>query len=320
MYPSSGATIRADLNTVVEEAALADTFYIGTQLMPEFGVDAKSGTYAKLTKQLSELMNDGNTIRERNGAYGRINRAWTNDTYDCTDRGLEEAIDDTDMKDVGRFFDLEANSAKIVLRNMRLSHEIRVKDAIFSTTNFGSATNSNVAYTEALIATMNFPLDVLAAIEAVNDNGEEADTIVMSPNVFNRVKRSTLMQNWLRGSQPQAVTLNTTPSAMAASFAENGIKQVLVGRARYNSAKKGQAYSASRVWSDTYVWVGSVKGGDFMNGGAGRTLVWNKEGGLFVTETYRDEQKRSNIVRVRQNTAEKVVNAAAGTLIATQYS
>jgi hypothetical protein len=56
------------------------------------------------------------------------------------------------------------------------------------------------------------------------------------------------------------------------------------------------------------------------DGGAGFTLVWNAEGGIFVSETYRDEKRRSNMVRVRQNTTEKVINANAGTLITTQWS
>ena len=55
-------------------------------------------------------------------------------------------------------------------------------------------------------------------------------------------------------------------------------------------------------------------------GGAGFTLYWNQDGGLYTSETYRNEGRRSNMVRVRQNTAEKVVDATAGTLITTQYS
>lgn len=33
MYPSSGATLRADLNIKVEEAASADKFFIGEMVM-----------------------------------------------------------------------------------------------------------------------------------------------------------------------------------------------------------------------------------------------------------------------------------------------
>lgn len=320
MYPTSGATIRGDINTFVEEAQSADDFFIGAKILPPFGVDLKSGTYPRLKKTGGALLKAGSTTRSPKASYGEIDRAWDTDTYDTVDRGIEELIDDTERKDTARFFDQEVVTSRLALRAMMLDHELRVAAAINNTTNFGAATNSNVAYTEANIATINAPLDILDAIERVNDNGEEANTIVMGPAVFNRLKRSTLMQNFIRGNRPSDTTLNLTPSAFAQAFAENGITQCLVGRARYDSAKKGQAFSSARVWGVTYVWIGRVVGGDFMEGGAGRTLVWNEEGGLFVTETYRDEKRRSGVIRVRQHTTEKIVNDGAGTLIATQYS
>lgn len=320
MYPNSGATIRADLNSVLEEASQADSDFIGEKLMPSFGVDAKSGTYPKLTKSVSELLKPGDTRRERGGSYGRVKRAWTSDNYDTVDRGLEEAVDDVDAKDLARFFEAESKSAKLVYRAMRLSHEIRVAAEIFHATTWGTPTNSAVAYTDALIATIDFPLDVQAAIERVADNAETPDTIVMSPSVFNRIRRSTLLKSFLVGQNLPGA--NVTPSAIQQAFAENGIKQVLIGKARYDSSvkKATQTYTAAKVWSDTYVWVGKVGSGDFMNGGAGRTITWNPEGGLFVTESYREEATRSNVVRVRQHTTEKVVDANCGTLIATQWA
>ena len=109
MYPTSGATLRADLNIKVEEAAAADDFFIGHLAMPEMGVDAKSGTYPKLKLAEAELLTPGSTVRERGGSYGEASRSWGNDTYDCVDRGLEEPVDDTDAKDVGRFFNVEAS-------------------------------------------------------------------------------------------------------------------------------------------------------------------------------------------------------------------
>jgi hypothetical protein len=320
MYPSSGSTIRGDLNTFVEEGMATDKFFIGPMVFPPFEVDLRSGQYPRLKKGNGSLMKAGSTLRAPKGSYGEIDRSWDSDTYDTIDRGLEELIDDTQQRDLKRFFNQEVVTSNLVRRCVQLDHEVRVAAALFNTTNFGSATNSTVAYTAANIATMNAPADILAAIEKVNDNGEEANTIVLSPNVFNRVKLSTLMQNFIRGNRPSDSTVNITPGAVAQAFAENGITQVLVGRARYDSAKKGQAFSSARVWSDTYIWVGSVAEGDFMNGGAGRTIVWNEEGGLFVTEAYRDEKRRSGVIRVRQNTAEKVVNDGCGTLIATQYS
>lgn len=322
LYPSSGATIRADINIKVEEAAAADTFFIGTKVMPIFGVDAKSGTYPKVQIAAAELLNASATERSKSGSYGEVSRAWTTDTYDCIDRGLEEAVDDTDIKDLSRFFGLESSTARWVLRNMMLAQELRISAATMNATTYGAGTNSVVAYTNALLTTIDFPNDLLAAIERVNDNAQAADTVVMSSTVFNRIKLSTKLQSWIRGTVVGEKDSPVTASSLAASFAEHGIKNVYIGRARYNTAKKGQAKSVANVWGNTYCWVGQVNPNpsSLQDGGAGFTLCWNAEGGDFTTETYRDEKRRSNMVRVRQNCAEKVVDATAGTLITTQYS
>src|SRR5690242_7955246 len=258
MYPTSGATIRADLNPVVMEASQADNFFIGSKLLPYWGVEAKSATYPKLVKTHTEMLKPGSTDRERGGSYGQIKRAWTTDTYDTQDRGIEEAVDDCDVKDTGRFFNLEAITAKLDLRAMKLAAEIRVAAAILNTSTFGAATNSNVAYTEANIATINFPLDLQDAIERIADNAEEADTVVMSPAVFNRLRRSTKLQSFIAGQNLPGA--NVTTNTIQQAFAENGITQVLVGRARYDSSKKNAtpAYTAANVWGNTYIWVGKV--------------------------------------------------------------
>jgi hypothetical protein len=319
MYPTSGATIRGDLNTVVEEASAADNWFIGERVLPAAPVAVKSGQYPKLQIAAAELLTAGSTVRAPGGKYGEVVRGWSSDTYDCVDRGLEEPVDDVVAKDVGRYFNVESAKARLCLRNMKLDHEARVAAIVMATTYF-AATAAAVAYTEANIATINFVRDVLDAIERVNDNGAQANTIVLSSTVLNRIKRSTLLQNFVRGSLPGDITLNITANAIAAAFADNGITQCLVGRARVNSAKKGQAYAASSVWGTTYIFVGDVKAGDPGMGGAGRTLVWSEDGGLFTTETYRDEARRSNMVRVRQNTAEKIIDATSGTLVTTSWA
>lgn len=322
MYPNTGATIRADLNSVVEEASMAEAFFIGEKLLPSFGVDAKSGTYPKLTKAITESMKAAPTDnkRERGGSYPRVKRAWTTDTYDTVDRGLEEAVDDTDAKDAARFFNAESISAKLVLRAMKIAHEKRVAAEIFHATTWGTPTAAAVDYTDANIATIDAPLDIQAAIERVYDNGEQADTIVIPSAVYNRLRRSTLLKAFLVGQNLPGA--NITPDAIGQAFAANGIKQVLIAASREDTSvkKATQTYTAGKVWSNDYIWVGKVGSGDFMNGGAGRTIVWNAEGGLYVTESYREESTRSNIVRVRQHTVEKIVDANCGTLIDTAYA
>jgi hypothetical protein len=322
MYPTSGATIRADLNIKVEEASAAERFYIARFVMPPLSVEAKSGTYPKLQIAAAELATAQSTIRERGGSYGQVSRNWGTDTYDCVDRGLEEPVDDTDVKDVGRFFNVEASAARLTYRNVALDYEKRVAAATFNTTNYGAATNSVVAYTAANLATIDFVADVLAAIDRVEDNLVLPNTIVIPKAVLTRLVQAPKLQTWVRGQLKGNTEMPVNAANIAASFADFGITQVLVGRARQNTAKKGQAKSMAQIWPNTHVWVGNCNAGAStpQDGGAGFTFFWNQDGGFFVTETYRDTARRSNMVRVRQNTTEKVTDGTSGTLIATQFA
>jgi hypothetical protein len=144
----------------------------------------------------------------------------------------------------------------------------------------------------------------------------------MSQAVFHRIATSSNVQAFVRGSINGNITMPMNAANLATALADYGIERVLIGRARQNTAKKGQAKSVSPIWNNTYVWVGRVNPAALtpQSGGAGFIFYWNLEGGLYVSETYRDESRRSNIVRVRQNTTEKLSDTSCGTLITTQYS
>jgi hypothetical protein len=321
MYNTSGATLRADLNAFVEEGAGIRDNFIADLLMPQIGVEAQSGQYPYISLTNGMLIDAGSTDRAPGASYGQVSRAWSSDTYTCQDRGLEEPIDDTVSKDLGRFgIGLEMASAGWVLRNMKITAEKRCAAIIHAAGSWVGAVNSVVAYTNANIATISFVEDVIAAVRRVRAVGGAPDTIVMSGTVMDRISRATLVQNAVRGNRPTDSIIQMNAQAIADVFKTQGIRQCLVGESYYNSAKKGQTAVATAVWGNTYVWIGSCAGGDISAGGAARTFVWNAEGGLYVTETYRNEPIRSNVVRVRQNTIEKVIRWNEGTLITTQYS
>jgi len=315
----AGATLRSDIAALVNEAARADEMFIGLNVLPVWSVDERAGQWPKFRLGKGELLNNDATKRTPSGSYGRVTRVYESDTYTTEDIGLEELIDDTYRADVARFFNAEVTAANQVRRQVQLYHEIAAATAVMNASTF-TATAAAVAYTEANIATIDLVRDVSGCVSRLNDNGVIPNTIVMSKNVFQRVRRSTLLLNYLRGIMGNSADRLASAQDIANVFASDGITQCLVGKMPYNSAKKGQSYSATSVWGDTYIWVGLVLGGDPQAGGAGRTPVWNKEGGLFVAETYRDESRRSDVARVRGHFTAKIVDATAGQLITTSYS
>jgi hypothetical protein len=325
MY-SNQAVSRPEISAFLEQAQSADKFYISQKVFPVHGVEARAGRYPRIDLAKGNLMKREQTKRNSSGSYNETDQEHDWDTYDCVDRGLEQRIDDTKAKEMKSFLDLEKQEAKNVRRKCLLDFEINAAAKLMNEGNFPH-TDAVVAYTEALIATMDVPQDINAAIEQVTGRGEDVNTIVFSHVMWNRLRRSTMLQQYLYGKLgPDTQKRLITPKDLAEAFSLDldGVSlQVLVARAKYDTAPKGRATSTLvPIWGTDYIWVGYTKGGDYSEGGAGRTLVWEADipSGLYATETYRDEKRRSDMVRVRTNSIEKVLNGNAGQLIATGWA
>jgi len=320
-FISGGTTIRADINQALIEAP-AEIGLIGADVMPLLPVSAKSGVYLKVQTADADLLNADAAKRNAGAEYARAVRKFTSDTYDCQETGLEELLDDSFRSDASRFFAIEAETAKFLLRQVKLSHEKRVADLLFATTTpFTTAdltATGSIAYTEANLPTINAPADVAAGKLALNKLGYSANAVIMSANVYERIRRTTLLQNQFYGTVSSTGGRLLDEKQIAQAF---GVDNVYIGRAAYNTANKNKSYSGSFIVPDSKIIVANVATGQFTAGGLGRTLVWSDDApGGFVSESYRDEARRSNVLRVRMNTAEKVIDANAAVRITTQYS
>lgn len=318
-FISGGTTIRADISQALVEGP-SDVGLIGAEVLPLLNVPAKSGIYLKATLAGADLRNADALKRDIASEYASIARSYTSATYTTQEYGLTEYLDDSFKADLNRFFSIEASSAKFLLRQLKLSHEKRVSDLLWaSTTPFTTADQTRaVAYTEGNLATINAPADVAAAKLALAKLGYEANSCLMSANVFERIRRSTLLQNMFFGVISDVGPRLLDEKQVAAGL---GVERILVGRAARNTSNKNIAYSGSFIVPDAQIIVANIQGGEFTAGGVGRTLVWADDApGGFISETYRDDARRSNVLRVRMNTAEVVIDANAGVRITTNYA
>ena len=321
MYSNSAAIFRGDIAGVVEQAKDFEAGLIGTGVMPILDVPVRSGQYPSFVLKEGQLLKSDVKSRSPYSAYARGTRAFVQDSYVALEYGYEESVDDTVTLDVARFFDAEVIAAKLAKRKLLLAHELRVAAKIFDSGTF-TATNSGTAYTTANLATFDVAADVQDAIDRLLAKGESVTNlkVILPYQVFTRVRASTKFQNRLRGAGISSDTiLNASTAAAAEVF---GVSEVLIGRASYDTAPEGVAFSAGNVWANTFIWVGSVTqaSAGYFGGGAGFTLNWSEYGPAIGVSTYREEAIKSNIVRASQYTAEKVVNANAGQLITTQYA
>lgn len=319
MYSQGAAVLRADLRGVQEEAFNYSAGFIGARACPPLPVMARAGQYPRIQINAADLLRNEAKGRGPTANYARIARAVTTDTYTCQEYGLEELVDDSERNDYSRFFDMEAQAVKNIMRQVQLAHELRVSTVVNDRATW-TATTSATAYTAANLASFDLGLDIDICKQAIASRGESVDnlTVVMSLNMFNLARASTRIQNRIRGTISTDSLLVLNKEALASALE---VKEVLVGNNYYDTTAQGITTSMSAIWGDTNIWIGNVSPfsgpESFFSGGAMATLFWQQDGDIFQTETYREEDRRSEVVRCRQSTTEKVINANAGQLLAT---
>lgn len=319
MYQSAVAISRPEISAFLEESTGVDKMFIAEQILPIMNVPDRAGRYPKLQRKEGQLLSKGSTKRSPGGSYNRTDRATGWDTYDCQDYGHEELVDDVDQKEMVKFFDALKTKSKLAQRFLRMDYEYRVANLVMSSANSGiTATNPAVDYTEGNLATIDFARDLQDAIARLEKKAVVPNTLIIARALWNRIMRTTKLQSFLYSNLGSGNLKLITPEDVSKVF---GVKVIVPG-IHYNSADPGQDVSLSAIWSTSTMLLADIQSGDFAAGGLGRTIVWEPDcpGGLYTTETYRDEKIRSEVTRVRMHTAEKIVDTGAGELITTNFA
>lgn len=323
MYNNSTAVYRPDIQAFLMQAGDAESKFIAQDIFPVHNVKKRSGQYPRIKIGEGSLLRKDVTKRNATGTYNEVTRKHSWDNYLLEDRGLKERIDDDKAAEMDDFFDLEVITAKLVKRAMLLDLEVQAATTLMDTAVFMNA-DSTVAYTEANKNTADFAADVLFAFEKLNQRGVDANTIVMSSTLWRYIRRTKLLNDYIFGATNSVKRLIKAKDIAEAFSEETGAAiTVKIASAAYdNSNRADDVANLVPIWGNAGIWIGKVAGGDFEAGGVGRTLSWTQavKTGLFETETWRDEERRGDMVRVRSYSNEKVIDETAGQIINTQFA
>lgn len=324
MYSDTGAQFRPELHVKVEEAMAADTKFIADAIFPVYNVKTRTGFYKKIRRGKGQLLsglgsNGSNDplARAPGTSYPQVTRTSEQASWVTVDRGLMEVLDATIAQDESRFYDVESFTAIALMRNIRTYREIRVAGKVFNEAIWGAATPStdNVNYTAANIETLNFSADLIAAKQLIDLRQEDANTLVISRQMWDLAIQSTLLREFFFGTAGGNALI--TKQMIAEKF---GIPNILIGNASQDSTKVNQNSSDANlnwIWNNNYFFIGNVQSGAPEAGGIGRTFVLEDlvNGSLFLTESDVDWDKRSTKIRIRMDSDENTVNEVAGTLV-----
>lgn len=328
MYDSKDSYPRADISTLLMEALGQEKLFIGQMLMPVYPSGTIVGRYPKFKIGSGNLLGGTQVQTARNvtGTYNETDRQFEWDSFITSEYGVEERVDDVVAKMMANFFDAEMVTSKALMNNFMMDYESQVASLINSGTTYFNGVNASIPWIEANTAGAT-PFDVPKvlnyAVEQLTLLGEYPGVIMeCSLSTWNLIRRSQKLQTYLYGylNVTQGGS-QVTEEMVARAF---GIDQVIIAKKSINTSLRGLEpdgpyTNLNPIWGNDYVFIGRVGEGDFMNGGVGRTIIWDADapGGLFTTESYRDERRRGSMLRIRSNRVLKVINPNAGFLVAT---
>lgn len=313
--PASGHTIqRPDLGAMLFEyqEEQARQKFIGLEVLPIFETPSDASDYPIMPREA--ILKLPETKRGPRGTYGRDDWEFELGQFSTQEHGLEEVISDKEARLYRRFFQAELVAGRRIVSKLLRSLEKRIAEAVFNISNF---TVHNVS-TEWDDATADILTDIVTGKAAIREaTGLVPDTLIVGYDTYVKMSYNTAMISQIKYVS-QAVEEGILPPSVLARFL--GLKQILVGDAIYDSAGKGLATSAAEVWDHEYAMLCKVaesrgSESDILEPCIGRTFMWNVDSPRVInTEAYREEQRRSGVVRVRHELIEQIFYADAGYL------
>lgn len=227
--------------------------------------------------------------------FARISRRLSTDNYTADQYALEESIPDEISANADAGIDLEQTATMALVDQLNLQKDIDfARDFFVSTAGWASGTVStawdNVSSGTPVTNITNGVLTLKRALGASNQHeiiglgGTKILTaLLLSDQVRDRTK------------YVQAGSQSALEAALAPVL---GLDRLVISTREYNTAKEGRTASYSPVFDNDFLLVAVPRAPGRAVPSAGYTFAWNEDGrGDMYVETYRDEPKKSTIVR-----------------------
>ncbi|MCK5601378.1 hypothetical protein KAR91_05910 [Candidatus Pacearchaeota archaeon] len=313
--PTSSTTIqRPDLGAIAYEYMLeaSQRGFIGLDILPIFPVSEQSADYPKIP--IEAILRVPDTKRAPRGNYNRSDYEFETGTYACEEYGWEEPVDDTERKLYSRFFDASEVAVKRAVDILLRGQEKRISAAVFNTSNIS---NTSAVTTEWSAASSCTPrADVSGGKTAMRAaTGLVPNVLAISLKVMENLLLAAEITDALKYTNPLEIGgLEAQKRILAQYF---GVDKLLVGGAINDTGKKAKSFTITDIWDDEYCGLFKIASGkDLKDPALGRTFLWEADSPQnLVTESYREEQIRSDVYRVRHNVDEAFIFTGAGYLL-----
>ena len=299
----SFSTLRPDLrDTLMEFDLAADRMgFVGLRIAPSLEVQKPFGEYPVIP--LKEMLKSRDTRRASDGSYAHGEGRGSKDSYSTEEHGLAERVDDREAEMYADWWDAEVLATERCVDAVLRNHNQRVIDAALGISN----TTTGSDWTDQANAT---PIDDVrgAKVTVRNRTGIVPNAMCIDWELFENLKDVSEIVDRIKYSglqDPNRSEITTT--ALARAF---DLDELIVSGSVKNTANENKSASVGSMWTTSKALVfrkertRNMRRPQFM-----RTFHWGADGSQIggVIESYRDESRRSDMVRSRMETDEKKV-------------
>ncbi len=337
-YPALGTErARPDLAETLEAFDLQSNManMVALQIMPLREVQYNKGTFGRLTGK--QLLGKASGVpgaapgfeyqRASRTDYNRDDMAFTEDSWETTEFGLEGLVDERESRAYRDYFDHAAVVTRRVSNLLATSREVRVAQQIFNVTTLTTAgVVTNIGSTAANQWNNPTTSDPVGQVKAARiavwkRTGLWPNAVVMNALAFEHLIATDAIRTRVHaqgaGSPDRASLINREIVAQAFN-----VDEVIIGAAMYDPTNPNAAYTPTPIWSEHCAVFVKARGTDLANNCFGRTFHWAIDDSMpnGYVEEYRDPKKRGNIIRVRQEEQQKLLDVNCVQLLQAVYN
>lgn len=308
---------RPDLGMMFEfDVEMDNAGFIANRMAPVFEAAEQNGTLGIIP--LKELRQTPTTGRDNRGNYSRVDLKFKDETYATNENGLEMPIDNRRAKIYRNWFDFEVVSAAITLNQVMRAYEMRVAALLHNTSTFTGPAKTTVITNEWNDWTNATPLvDVLGAkLDVWGATGIYPDALQINKRQFDNLRNVDEITAKIASS---GAGETIKPAMITREILANcfDLREIIVADSSKDTALEGQSVSIAQIWSNEYAFLfKSARTNRIEEPTCARTIHWGEDGSTIggQMETYYEDQSRGDVVRVRQDTQERVMYASLGHL------
>lgn len=297
----SNVTVNPVLSLLATNYVLNANEYVAKRLFPVLPVAAQAASYYVFKAE--NMLNVPTLIaRAPSTPYSRSTTQLDQDNYNTRDYGHEIAIDDRERKKYRSAIDAEKGALLRAMRIVMVNQEARAQALAVS----GAVPTSAVGTAWDVGGHPIADVDPIREVIRLNC-GALPNTMVISEPTFNALASHPDFLDRIKYTQKGVLTEDLIAEVFK-------IPNVIVARTVANSANAGQALTPADIWGTDAIIAYVDSSPDLQVPTFGRIFSWSEEVGSegTIVESFRDDDIRSDVVRVRNDADEKLVAAACG--------